>query len=164
MSCYTNRSYGGRYNPNYGKAPSVSSLNTIRGRETYNNYRASVGGGCPKTTTPAAPATPVQAPVTDKPGDNGSKPQRKSIDRQMYSDLQCAHETGRGVTKAELKKIVADHANDGPKGLLTKTEQAALAKAVDKGLFATAKTSKEADRLSKGEPISLLGLRTFQSA
>lgn len=162
MSCYTNRSYGGRYNPNFGKAPSVSSLNTIRGRETYNNYRASVTGGCPKTTTPASPVqTP---PVTDKPGDNGSKPASKSIDRQMYKDLQSAHDTGRGVTKAELKKIVADHANDGPKGLLTKTEQAALAKAVDKGLFATAKTSKEADRLSKGEPISLLGLRTFQSA
>ena len=86
---------------------------------------------------------------------------RPSYDRQMWSDLQSAAETGNGITKVELAKIAADHTSEGPRDLLTDGEKATLKRAVEKGMFATKKGAATAKQIAKGAPVSILGIRNL---
>lgn len=78
---------------------------------------------------------------------------------EMDADLDCAAKTGRGITKAELKNVVAKHA-DG-QGLLSAEEKATLAKHLEKGSFASKSASAAASKLAAGGPLSLVGIRTL---
>jgi len=123
-------------------------------RKAGGGYTAKGGG--PKT----APACPgEQRPTAKPPEDPPAK--KRYVDQQMYKDLQEAADTGRGITKAELKNVVSKHAEDGPKGLLTKTERAALDKAIENDLFATSKGSAAAKQLAEGKPLSIIGIRSL---
>jgi hypothetical protein len=88
--------------------------------------------------------------------DRGNK---LSVDRDMWSELKTEAADGRGLTKAELKTIVTKHANDGKKGVLSKTERNALLRAIDDGLFATGRTADVARKVADGASLSLLDIK-----
>jgi hypothetical protein len=91
-------------------------------------------------------------------------PGRGSVDRTMRDELVEAAASGQGITKAELKKIIVKHSNDGPKGLLTITERRALQQAVDQGQFARSGTAGIAEKIASGAGISLLDARSVSSS
>jgi hypothetical protein len=84
---------------------------------------------------------------------------RTRVDRTMWKELQAEAADGRGLTKAEVKAIVEKHANDGRKGVLTKTERNALQRAIDEGLFATSRTAGVAEKVAKGGSLNLLDIK-----
>lgn len=81
-------------------------------------------------------------------------------DRTMWKDLQAASYSGRGVTKRELKSVVAKHANDGPVGELSMGEKNALRRTLARNLFATYKGAAVAKELADGQALSVIGIRT----
>lgn len=83
MPCgaYKSPSYGGRYNPNYGKgihSGNAWKLTTVKGAQWAAMKRAENGGGCPK------------------------KPAEPQLDAEMKTRLEEAQATGQGITKPEL--------------------------------------------------------------
>lgn len=116
------------------------------------DFRYGNNTGTLDPASPQAPSPPAQ-PATPSS-------RRASVDRDMWNDLGVAAASGQGITKGELTKIVRDNVEDGPSGVLTKSERAALARAVEEGRFARSSTADIAERIANGQGVSLLGIRT----
>ena len=89
------------------------------------------GGNCPTRTSNK----------TTKPG----------ADADMWKDLQVASESGRGITKPELKSIVQTHQRNG---VLNAGQRRALSNAVAAALFARQTPGALAQKLGQGAQLA----------
>lgn len=98
--------------------------------------------GAAATSPSATPgrAGPAASPTSASP----------SVDRTMAAELRAAAATGRGITVAELDRVVERHLSDGPATGLTTTEREALRAALRSDGFATSVGADRARRLSGG--------------